>query len=99
MSYYATQNRAYTAFGTETASSGYALINAGFGAGFTNKKGRTFMNLYVLGNNLLNTAYQDHLSRLKYFEPYPSNSTGHSGIYNMGTNISIKVNFPLDFKI
>jgi iron complex outermembrane receptor protein len=99
VSYYAAQNRAYTAFGTETATSGYLLLNAGFGAGITNKKGRTFMNLYVLGNNLLNTAYQDHLSRLKYFEPYPNNPTGRSGIYNMGTNISIKVNFPLDFKI
>jgi len=51
-----------------------------------------------LASNLLNTAYQDHLSRLKYFEFYP-NSTGHNGIYNMGRNISVKLDFPLAFKI
>ncbi|MCW3127815.1 MAG: hypothetical protein JWO03_3473 [Bacteroidetes bacterium] len=99
VTYYAKQTRVYSAFGTETSTPGYALLNAGFGAGFANKKGKTIMSLYVLGSNLLNTAYQDHLNRLKYFEPYPGNATGHNGIYNMGTNISIKVNFPLDFKI
>ncbi len=99
VTYYAKQNRAYTAFGTETPTPGYALLNAGVGAGFANKKGKTIMSLYVLGSNLLNSAYQDHLSRLKYFEFYPNNFTGHNGIYNMGTNISIKVNFPLDFNI
>ena len=99
VTYYAKQNRIYSAFGTETSTPGYALFNAGIGAGFADKKGKTIMSLYVLGSNLLNTVYQDHLSRLKYFEPYPNNPTGHSGIYNMGTNISIKVDFPLDFTI
>jgi iron complex outermembrane receptor protein len=99
VTYYAKQDRIYSAFGTETSTPGYALLNAGVGAGFANKKGKTIMSLYVLGSNLLNTAYQDHLSRLKYFEPYPGNATGRNGIYNMGTNISIKVNFPLDFNI
>lgn len=99
VTYYARQGRVYSAFGTETPTAGYALLNAGVGAGFTNKKGRTIMSLYVLGSNLLNTAYQDHLSRLKYFEPYPGNASGRNGIYNMGTNVNIKVVFPLDFKI
>jgi len=99
VTYYAKQNRIYSAFGTETETPGYALLNAGFGGGFTDKKGKTVLSLYVLGSNLLNSAYQDHLSRLKYFEPYPNNPTGHSGIYNMGTNISIKVVVPLEFNI
>lgn len=99
VTYYAKQNRIYSAFGTETSTPGYALLNAGFGAGFTDKKGRTILSLYVLGSNLLNTAYQDHLSRLKYFEFYPNNPSGRSGIYNMGTNISIKVLVPLEFSI
>jgi iron complex outermembrane receptor protein len=32
---------------------------------------------------------------LKYFEQYPDNWSGHSGIYNMGKNISFKLIFPL----
>lgn len=99
VTYYARQGRIYSAFGTETATPGYALLSAGVGAGFANKKGKTIMSLYVLGSNLLNTAYQDHLSRLKYFEPYPGNYTGRNGIYNMGANVNIKVIFPLDFRI
>ena len=99
VTYYGSQNRTYAAFGTETSTPGYMLLNAGLGASFINKKGKTIMSLYLLGNNLLNAAYQDHLNRLKYFEPYPNNSSGHNGIYNMGTNISVKLNFPLDFKI
>ncbi len=97
--YYAAQNRIYNAFGTETSTPGYVLLNAGAGTSFTNKKGKTIVSVYVLASNLLNTAYQDHLSRLKYFEFYPNNPTGHSGIYNMGRNISVKLDFPLDFKI
>jgi iron complex outermembrane receptor protein len=99
VTYYARQNRIYSAFGTETSTPGYALLNAGFGGGFTDKKGKTILSLYVLGSNLLNSTYQDHLSRLKYFEPYPNNPTGRSGIYNIGTNISIKVVVPLEFNI
>ena len=97
--YYAAQNRVYSAFGTETQTPGYVLLNAGLGTSLTNKKGKTIVSVYLLGSNLLNTAYQDHLSRLKYFEFYPNNPTGHSGIYNMGRNISVKLDFPLDFKI
>jgi iron complex outermembrane receptor protein len=73
------------------------LVNAGAGAGLTNKKGKILFNLYIMGNNLLNAAYQDHLSRLKYFEPYPDAPNAHHGIYNIGTNIAIKLDVPLDF--
>jgi hypothetical protein len=36
-------------------------------------------------------AYQSHLNRLKYFEPYPDDARAYHGIYNMGRNFSIKV--------
>ena len=94
---YAAQNRAYLEFNTETPTPGYQLINAGFGADVTNKKGTTLFTFSILGNNLFDVAYQSHLNRLKYFEPYPGNFTGHNGIYNMGRNFSFKVNVPLSF--
>jgi iron complex outermembrane receptor protein len=83
LEYYAAQNRVFLAYNTETPTAGYALFNAGIGSGFTNKKGKTFMNVYLTGNNLFDVAYYDHLSR----------------IYNMGRNISLKLDFPLDFSM
>jgi iron complex outermembrane receptor protein len=97
LEYYAPQNRAYLAFGTETPTPGYSLFNAGFGADITNHKGQTLFNLTVSGNNLFDVAYQSHLNRLKYFEPYPDDPRPHHGIYNMGRNFSLKVNVPLGF--
>lgn len=94
--YYATQNRIYSAYGTETATPGYTLFNAGVGGSFTNKAGKTFVSVYLMGNNLFNTGYQDHLNRLKYFEKYPGNPTGRDGIYNMGRNIALKLDFPIN---
>ena len=91
------QNRPYLADNTETATPGYILINAGVGAGFTNKQNRLIFNIYVLANNIFDVVYQDHLSRLKYFEPYPTSPISHHGIYNMGRNISVKLDFPLNF--
>ena len=97
VTYFAKQNKVLTAYGTETPTRGYALLNAGVGGGFTDKKGKTVLSLYVLGSNLLNTAYQDNMSRLKYFNP--NNAVGPSGIFNMGIDISIKVVVPLEFNI
>jgi iron complex outermembrane receptor protein len=95
---YAAQNRVYLENGTETPTPGYQLVNAGFGADLLNKKGRPVLTLSFMGNNLFNVAYQSGLNRLKYFEDYPGNFTGHDGIYNMGANFSIRVNVPLNFK-
>jgi len=89
------QNRPYLADNTETATPGFTLINAGVGAGFTNKQNRLLFNIYVFANNIFDVVYQDHLSRLKYFEPYPNSPGPYHGIYNMGRNISIKLDFPL----
>jgi iron complex outermembrane recepter protein len=90
----AKQNRAYLADNTETPTPGYTLINAGVGAGFTNKENKVLFNVYLLADNIFDYVYQDHLSRLKYFEPYPTSPIAHHGIYNMGRNISIKLDFP-----
>lgn len=96
--YYASQKRVYLEDNTETPTPGYTLLNMGIGTGFTNKNGKTILNVYMMANNLFDVAYQDHLSRLKYFEPYPNNFTGKNGIFNMGRNIAFKLDFPLNFK-
>ena len=95
LNYTAAQNRVFTSQNTETATAGYTLINVGAGSGLKNKKGNTIFNFYILGNNLFDVAYQDHLSRLKYFEQYAASPNGKLGIYNMGRNISLKVVFPI----
>lgn len=88
------QNRVYLADNTETPTPGYTLINAGVGAGITNKENKVIFNIYLFADNIFNVAYQDHLSRLKYFEPYPTDPRPYHGIYNMGRNISVKLDFP-----
>jgi iron complex outermembrane receptor protein len=98
MEYYAKQNRFYSADNTETPTPGYVLYNAGIGTDITNSKGKVLVSINILGNNITDVAYQSHLSRLKYFEEYPNNKTGRSGIYNMGRNISFKITVPLYFK-
>ena len=92
--WYAAQNRVFLSGNTETPTPGYTLINVGAGAGITNRKNRTVINIYLMANNLFDVAYQDHLSRLKYMEPYPDDPQPSPGIYNMGRNISLKLEFP-----
>jgi iron complex outermembrane receptor protein len=92
--YYATQNRAYLANNTETPTNGYVLMNAGIGTDVKKKSGTKLFSIHLLVNNLLDAAYQSNLSRLKYFEKYPSNTSGRSGIYNMGRNFGVKVIIP-----
>ena len=99
LAWYAAQNRVYLTDNTETPTPGYTLFNAGIGTGITNKQGKIFMNIYIMGNNLFDIAYEDHLSRLKYFEPYPNDPRPYHGIYNMGRNISFKIDVPLNFKL
>ena len=97
MEYYAKQDRIYSADNTETPTPGYVLFNAGVGADITNRQGKVLVSINILGNNITDVAYQSHMSRLKYFEEYPNNLSGRSGIYNMGRNISFKLTVPLNF--
>jgi iron complex outermembrane receptor protein len=93
--YYSKQGRVFSAYNTETVTPSYTLLNAGAGTDILNRKGKVVLRINILANNITNVAYQSHLSRLKYFEQYPNNSTGHTGIYNMGRNISFKLTVPL----
>jgi iron complex outermembrane receptor protein len=96
--HYFRQNRAYLADNTETPTPGYTLLNAGFGGEIMNRNHKEICSLYFQVNNLADIAYQSHMSRLKYFEPYPGNGSGNSGIYNMGRNISFKLIIPVSIK-
>jgi iron complex outermembrane receptor protein len=90
------QNRFFSAFGTETRTPGYTLVNAGVGADIVNSKAKTLFSIYLTGTNLFNVGYQSHLSRLKYAAFNPAN--GRSGVFNMGRNVSVKLVVPLAFK-
>ena len=89
---YLKQTHIYRADDTETETPGYALLNlsAGTDIQFNGKK---LAKLYVTADNLLNKAYQNHLSRLKYADE--NVVTGRRGIYNMGRNITFKVVVPI----
>lgn len=91
------QDNVFTAYNTETRTSGYSLFNIGAGADIVTSKGITLFSLHFSGNNITDIAYQNHLSRLKYA---PQNMlTGRNGVFNMGRNFSIKLNVPLSFTI
>ena len=75
---------------TETATPSYTLFNLSVGTAMRYFKNNQ-MQIYLQVNNLMDLAYQNNLSRLKYFEYYASSPSGHSGIYNMGRNICLKL--------
>jgi len=90
------QSEVLSAFGTETPTSAYTLLNAAIGASIINKKEKTLFSISFAVSNLLDVAYQSHLSRLKYA---PENqTTGRIGVFNMGRNFSVKLLVPLTFK-
>ncbi len=90
------QNKVFTAYDTETPTSGYTLLNAGIGTDVT-CKGNTLFSLHLGLNNIADIAYQNHLSRLKYADV--NAATGRTGVFNMGRNFSLKVNVPLSWKV
>jgi iron complex outermembrane receptor protein len=49
---------------------------------------------YIIADNLLDKAYQNHLSRLKYADF--NVVTGRQGVFNMGRNITMKLIVPID---
>lgn len=95
--WYGNQDRVYLENNTETPTAGYQLFNAAAGFDITNKRNKTILNFSLFANNLFDVAYQSHLSRLKYFEDYPDNHTGKTGIYNMGRNFGIKILVPFSW--
>jgi iron complex outermembrane receptor protein len=91
-----TQNRVFTAYNTETPTSGYTVFNAGIGSEITNAKGKVLFGINLSLNNITDVAYQDHLSRLKYTDV--NAATGRMGVFNMGRSFSLKVNVPFEWK-
>jgi iron complex outermembrane receptor protein len=89
-----TQDRYLGLFGTETPTAAYTLFNVSAHTDLRYDKQRT-MQLQVQVNNLFNTAYQSHLSRLQYFEYYTASPNKRLGIYEMGRNICVKMIFEL----
>jgi len=87
------QNRYLGLYDTETPTSAYTLMNASVRADISYSK-KQHLSLQLSVNNIFNTAYQNHLSRLQYFEYYTQSPNGHFGIYNMGRNICIKMIVP-----
>lgn len=90
------QHDIFSAYGTETPTPAYTLLDMELGTDVVNKKGNTLFSLYLSVDNLTDVAYQDHLSRFKYLDY--NYVTGRQGIYNMGRNFSFKVAVPLRFK-
>ncbi len=89
------QDHPFTGFNTETNTPAYWLFGANASVDFV-RKGSTIATLSITGENLGNIAYQNSLSRFKYLEV--NNATGRQGVFNMGRNIGIKLNVPLNFK-
>ena len=86
------QNHYYKVDDTETRTPGYTLLSLSAGTDLNIRK-KKVAEIYVTVDNLLNTAYQNHLSRLKYCDV--NNVTGRQGVYNMGRNIVFKVIVPI----
>lgn len=87
--HYFAQNKVYSAYQTETATPAYTLLSAGMGASFSLFDKKDFINIFLSGNNLADTACQNHLSRLKYAAE--NQATGRNGVFDMGRNFSLKV--------
>ena len=85
---YLKQTHIYRADDTETETPGYALLSLSAGTDIQ-VKGKKIAEFYITADNLLDKAYQNHLSRLKYADV--NVITGRRGVYNMGRNITFKV--------
>ena len=89
---YLKQTHIYRADDTETETPGYALLSLSAGTDIQ-VKSKKIAEFYITADNLLDKAYQNHLSRLKYADE--NVVTGRRGVYNMGRNITFKVVVPI----
>ena len=88
------QNHYHAAYGTETATPAYTLLNMAAGTDIC-KRGRKLFSLFLTAENLTDKAYQNHLSRMKNLPI--EREDGGQGYYNMGRNIGLKVIIPVTF--
>ncbi len=91
---YAKQNHYLMEGGSETATPAYCLLGASASTQ-VKRKGKVIATVSIIGDNLLDKAYQSHLSRLKYADVNPV--TGRTGVFNMGRNVTFKLDIPLTF--
>ena len=89
---YLKQTHIYSTDDTETATPAYAILSLSAGTDLQ-IHGKKVAELYITADNLLNRAYQNHLSRLKYADE--NSVTGRRGVYNMGRNITFKIVVPI----
>ena len=89
---YLKQTHIYRADDTETETPGYALLSLSAGTDIM-LRSKKLAEFYITADNLLNKAYQNHLSRLKYADE--NVVTGRRGVYNMGRNITFKIVVPI----
>ncbi|MEY3119167.1 MAG: hypothetical protein RIT30_1100 [Bacteroidota bacterium] len=88
------QNNPFVGYNTETVTSAYTILNIGFSTQ-VQLKNKTLFSVSLVGQNIADVAYQNHLNRLKYG---PMNeASGRMGVFNMGRNFSLKINVPLQF--
>ena len=90
---YLAQNHYYKADDTETCTPSYTLLSLSVGTDL-NIRHKKAAELYITAENLLNRAYQNHLSRLKYCDF--NSQSGRQGVYNMGRNIVFKIVVPVE---
>jgi iron complex outermembrane recepter protein len=81
-------------FASTHATAGYTLLNVGAGGDIFSQSHKV-CSIYLICDNVLNTAYIDYMSRFKY-DPV-NNVTGRVGVFNMGRNFSVKLIIPIDF--
>ena len=79
----ARQDHFYAVDDTETATPAYTLLNMSAGTDLV-IRGKKRASIYLMADNILDAAWQSHLSRLK-----------EVGIYNMGRNFSVKLIVPI----
>ena len=77
------QDHFYSVDGTETATPAYTLLNMSAGTDIVIKR-KKLAGIYLIADNILDTAWQSHLSRLK-----------EVGIYNMGRSFTVKLIVPI----
>ena len=87
------QNHYYKVDDTETRTPSYTLLSLSAGTDLNIHK-KKVAELYITADNLLDCAYQNHLSRLKYCDI--NNATGRQGVFNMGRNIVFKAIIPIE---
>ena len=89
------QDNIFGLHNTETFTPAYTLWNVGLGTEL-HFEGYHFATINAGVQNATNEGYQSHLSRLKYADE--NGATGRNGVFNMGQNFYVKVNFPINIK-